>query len=88
MGVHSAVVGIDGGTSFANGTSFASPTFCGLVACLWEACPWLTVRQLIEIVHEASDRNTYPDNIFGYGVTDIWKAYQLGLKLKSGNDGK
>lgn len=88
MGVHSAVVGIDGGTSFVNGTSFASPTFCGLVACLWEACPWLTVRQLIEIVHEASDRNTYPDNIFGYGVTDIWKAYQLGLKLKSGNDGK
>ena len=25
MGVHSAVVGVDGGTAFANGTSFASP---------------------------------------------------------------
>lgn len=75
MGVHSAVVGVDGGTAFANGTSFASPIFCGLVACLWQACPWLTVRQLIQVVHEASDRNAYPDNIYGYGVTDMWKAY-------------
>ena len=88
MGVHSAVVGVDGGTAFANGTSFASPIFCGLVACLWQACPWLTVRQLIQVVHEASDRNAYPDNIYGYGVTDMWKAYQLAMKLKADTDGK
>ena len=88
MGVHSAVIGVDGGTAFANGTSFASPIFCGLVACLWQACPWLTVRQLIQVVHEASDRNAYPDNIYGYGVTDMWKAYQLAMKLKADTDGK
>lgn len=88
MGVHSAVIGVDGGTAFANGTSFASPIFCGLVACLWQACPWLTVRQLIQVVHEASDRSAYPDNIYGYGVTDMWKAYQLAMKLKADTDGK
>lgn len=82
MGSHTAVVGTNGGTAYANGTSFASPVFCGLTACLWQACPWLTVKQLIDIIHKASDRNGFPDNIYGYGVTDIWKAYQLALKMK------
>lgn len=82
VGVHAAVVGPDGGTEYANGTSFASPVFCGLTACLWQACPWLTVRQLIRVVHEASDRYACPDNIYGYGVTNIWKAYHSALRQK------
>lgn len=82
MGVHAGVIGTDGGTSFANGTSFASPICCGAVACLWQACPWLTVKELIDIIHRASDRIDYPDNIFGYGIPDMWKAYQLGLEMK------
>lgn len=87
VGVHSAVVSGNGGTAYANGTSFASPIFCGLAACLWQACPWLTVCELIDVIHKASDRYAYPDNIYGYGVTDIWKAYRLALERK-GNDGK
>ena len=82
VGLRSSVVGTDGGVSFANGTSFASPIFCGLATCLWQACPWLSVRQLIEVIHQSGDRAQYPDNIFGYGVSDVWKAYHLGLKLK------
>ena len=82
MGVMSNVAGTDGGTSFANGTSFAAPTFCGLAACLWQACPWLTVRQLIDVIHRSGDRAATPDNIFGYGIPDVWKAYRLGLELK------
>lgn len=82
VGVSSAVAGNDGTISHANGTSFASPTFCGLVACFWQAVPWLTARQVIKAVQNAGDRKDYPDNIFGYGVPDIWKAYQLELKKK------
>ena len=82
VGVMSNIIGTDGGTSFANGTSFAAPTFCGLAACLWQACPWLTVRQLIDIIHRSGDRAANPDNIFGYGIPDVWKAYHLGLELK------
>lgn len=81
-GVRVNVAGTDGGTSFANGTSFSSPLFCGLATCLWQACPWLSVRELIDIIHRASDRADYPDNIYGYGITDIWKAYHLALPLK------
>lgn len=77
VGFRSTIAGTNGGTAYGNGTSFASPIFCGLVTCLWQACPWLTVSQIIDIVHKASDRYEYPDNIFGYGITDIWKAYKL-----------
>lgn len=82
VGFRSSIAGTNGGTSYGNGTSFACPIFCSLVACLWQACPWLSVKELIDVVHRASDRYEYPDNIFGYGVTDIWKAYKLGLEMK------
>lgn len=82
VGVFSAVTGNDGTVSHANGTSFASPTLCGLVACFWQACPWLTAKQVIKAIQQAGDRKDYPDNIFGYGIPDIWKAYQTELKKK------
>lgn len=83
VGFRTGVAGTNGGTAYGNGTSFSCPVFCGLVTCLWEACPWLTVKEIIDVVHRASDRYEYPDNIFGYGVTDMWKAYKLGLEKKN-----
>ena len=55
VGVASAVAGNDGTVSHANGTSFASPTLCGLVACFWQACPWLTAKQ-VGAVYQRSTR--------------------------------
>ena len=60
------------------GTSFASPLIAGMVACLWQALPGKTALQIIDLVKRSSDRYTHPDNVFGYGVPDFWKAYQLG----------
>lgn len=60
------------------GTSFASPLIAGMVACLWQALPDKTAFQIIHLVKESADRYTHPDNIFGYGVPNFWKAYQLG----------
>lgn len=82
VGVHSAVAGNDGTVSHANGTSFASPIFCGLVVCFWQACPWLTAKEVIRAVRQAGDRAECPDNVYGYGVPDIWKAYRTELKKK------
>ncbi len=82
VGVLSTVAGNDGSVSRANGTSFASPTFCGLVTCFWQACPWLTAKEVITAMQQAGDRKDYPDNIFGYGVPDVWKAYQTELEKK------
>lgn len=80
LGGGSAVIESDGTTDWANGTSFASPTLCGAVVCLWQACPDLTAKQLIELVRKVGDRAEHPDNIFGYGIPDLWKAYQMEHK--------
>ncbi len=66
----------------ANGTSFSSPIICGLAACLWQACPQLTVRELIDLIRQSGNRAGYPDNIYGYGIPDIWKAYLTCRKQK------
>lgn len=72
------VVNAAGKVSSASGTSFASPICCGMVACLWQALPEKTAKEIIELVRASSDRSQEPDNIFGYGVPDFWKAYQKG----------
>lgn len=82
VGFNASIVNEFGVVSLANGTSFSAPVFCGLVACLWQACPWLTAYQLIELVLESGDRSSYPDNIYGYGIPDIWECYQQAQKLK------
>ena len=82
IGVNSVVSGNDGTVSKANGTSFASPTMCGVVTCFWQACPWLTAKEIVKAVQQAGDRVDYPDNIYGYGIPNLWKAYQKELEKK------
>ena len=75
VGLNSDVMGTDGNLRRANGTSFSSPIMCGMVACLWQACPKLTAKQIIDLVRQSGDRADFPDNIYGYGIPDLWKAY-------------
>ena len=83
VGEGADVIRTDGNQGKANGTSFSSPIMCGMVACLWQACPGLTAKELIELVRSSGDRAGYPDNIYGYGVPDMWKAYEsYKLKMK------
>lgn len=57
------------------GTSFSTPLVCGMVACLWQALPTKTAREIIEIVRRSGNQYDCPDNIFGYGKPDFWRAY-------------
>lgn len=82
VGYKADVIGTDGNLTKANGTSFASPILCGMVTCLWQACPTLTAKEVIDLVRRSGDRADYPDNIYGYGVPDLWKAYQEYLNKK------
>lgn len=75
VGLGADVMGTDGNLHRANGTSFSSPIMCGMVACLWQACPKLTAKEIIELVRRSGDRADFPDNIYGYGIPDLWKAY-------------
>ena len=82
VGLGSDVMGTDGNLRHANGTSFSSPIMCGMVACLWQACPELTAKESIELVRRSGDRAVFPDNIYGYGIPDLWKAYQSTVNTR------
>ena len=60
VGLGSDVMGTDGNLRHANGTSFSSPIMCGMVACLWQACPELTAKEIIELVRRSGDRAVFP----------------------------
>ena len=76
LGRKAFVMGTDGPVGTANGTSFSSPIMCGMVACLWQALPKLTAKNIIELIRTSGDRAECPDKIYGYGIPDMWKAYQ------------
>ena len=60
------------------GTSFSAPQVAGLVACLWQALPQRTALEVIQLVRHSADQFVTPDDVFGYGVPDFWRALALG----------
>lgn len=86
VGAFTQVIGTNGQPTTANGTSFATPVMCGMVACLWQARPELTAKQIITLVRQSGDRAGFPDNIYGYGVPDLWKAFQTEGEIPEAND--
>lgn len=76
VGWGTAVMETDGVIGFADGTSFSAPVLCGMVACLWQALPHLSAKEIIELIHKSGDRADFPDNIYGYGIPDFWSAYE------------
>jgi len=60
------------------GTSFSTPVVSGLVACLWQALPEMTALEMIELIRKNCNSYKNPDNIYGYGIPNFWRAYMVG----------
>ncbi|MBQ8948916.1 MAG: S8 family serine peptidase [Prevotella sp.] len=60
------------------GTSFSTPIVAGLTACLWQALPEKTALEIIQLVRQAGSYYQQPDNIYGYGIPNFWRAYMIG----------
>lgn len=63
----------------ANGTSFSGPIMAGMVACLWQAFPQKTNREIRELIVQSSDKFSVPNNQYGYGIPDFGMAVSNGL---------
>lgn len=60
----------------ASGTSFATPIVAGALACLWQALPDLTNMEIRERAIRFASQYEAPDDELGYGVLNVWDAYQ------------
>jgi len=58
-----------------NGTSFSNPNLCGLIACLWQAFPAFSNREIMDAVQRSSSKYANPDYHFGYGIPNMRLAY-------------
>jgi subtilisin family serine protease len=67
----------------ASGTSFSCPVISGLSASLMQAVPAASPPEIMNILHESSDRYNNPDTLYGYGLPDFLKALRLLEDIKS-----
>lgn len=82
MGQSSSVYGVDGQFAYVNGTSFSCPILCGAVACLIQAYPHLQPTTIINAVRMAGNNAMHPDNVYGYGLPNFQKAFDLLKNVK------
>lgn len=59
------------------GTSLSAPVITGFAACLMQANPKLTNKQLIDIIQKSSHLYPYGNNFIGYGVPQASRALAL-----------
>lgn len=59
------------------GTSYSSPSVCGLVVCLKQYAPDATADSIYNIMEKASHLYPYANTYIGYGVPDTKKALAL-----------
>lgn len=78
LGSPTCLISGRGGVVRDMGTSFSTPIIAGLTACLWQALPDKTALQIIELIRQNSSNYSRPDNIYGYGIPNFWRAYMVG----------
>ena len=77
LGVRAAVIKDNGTIGYSYGTSFSSPIMCGLAACLWQAYPSLTNKEIMRVIRQSGNKYEDPDYNYGYGIPDMAKAMEL-----------
>ena len=78
LGAPAALISGRGSIVRDMGTSFSAPVVCGLVACLWQSFPRMSAIDIISLVRKSSDNYATPDNIYGFGIPNFWRAYMIG----------
>jgi serine protease AprX len=75
QGQGTIVASLDGGIMAGNGTSFSSPVMAGMIACLWQAHPYLTNLEVMKAVERSAHQYLVPDSLMGYGIPNFAFAH-------------
>jgi hypothetical protein len=67
---------------YASGTSFSSPVLAGMGACLLQANPYCSAKQIKLAIEQSASQYNKPDSLLGYGIPDFDKADRY-LKVNS-----
>jgi serine protease AprX len=73
----STTIANSSGITTGNGTSFATPTIAGMVACLWQGNPTKTNMQVISAIKQSASQYSHPDSLLGYGIPNFCVADQI-----------
>lgn len=79
LGSSAVISDTAGNIGTADGTSFSCPIMAGMIACLWQAFPSKTNKEIRQMVLASADRYTSPNNSYGYGIPNFG-ANTLGLE--------
>lgn len=78
QGTAAVIANVNGTIGTSNGTSFSCPIMAGMVACLWQAFPAKTNKEIRQMILESSSQYTTPDNNYGYGIPNF--GLSLGVE--------
>jgi len=85
QGLAAFLVTSNGEIGTSSGTSFSSPIMTGMGACLMQANPQATVKQLKLAIEQSASMYLTPDSLLGFGIPDFQKADLIlkSLEVKS-----
>lgn len=66
------------------GTSFSAPAVAGFVACVMQAYPKLSNKQLVKLMQETGNLYPYPNNYMGYGIANAERALARAAAITAG----
>jgi len=88
VGWNTFLISTNGTVAQGNGTSFSNPNIAGLVACLWQAFPEFSNKEIIAAVRKSGDRYSNPDVRTGYGIPNMRLAYEILEKERNSRKAK
>lgn len=74
QGIRTTVQATNGAIGTADGTSLSAPIISGLAACLWQAMPSLTSKELRNRIIRSASLFSNPNFQLGYGIPDFFAA--------------
>ncbi|OFY15390.1 MAG: hypothetical protein A2X02_03085 [Bacteroidetes bacterium GWF2_29_10] len=75
QGKNVLIVNHYGDVTMASGTSFAAPLITGLTACLLQAYPMVSAKEIVNSIKRSASQYTSSDNYYGYGIPNFYSAY-------------